>query len=107
MKRERILHMYEKEWHHDTLELQCRARKLLLDHGYPKSSYGRVSIDVRQDLRVYYSDKTITVSFNGDRVYTGHDDTGPWFDDDDMREQISAALVVLRQYMILNDLANI
>lgn len=100
-------HHVKKIWHPDTLEMQRRARKLLLAHGYPKKAYSSVFIDIRSDLRVFYHDRRLSVSFQGTMVYVGHDDTGPCYEDKDLREQIHDALLVLRHYMILNDLANV
>lgn len=100
--------MFEKkEWHPETLEMQRRARKLILDHGYPEAKNMSAAVDVSHNLRVYYYDRTLTVSFHGDQVYLGHDDTGPWFRDEPLRDKIHEALLVLRSYMVLNDLADV
>jgi len=100
-------HHVRKIWHPDVLEMQRRARKLLCDQGYPVAKHFAAAVDISQNLRIYYYDGTLTVSFHGEMVYTGHDDTGPWFKDEELREQTHAALIVLRRYMLLEDLANV
>jgi hypothetical protein len=100
-------HHVKKDWQPDTLEMQRRVLKLMFDNGYPEDKHISAAIDIRQAVWIHYYDRTITVTLYGVLVYNGHDDTGPWFKDEHLREKISEALGVLRQHMLLEDLANL
>ena len=106
--RKRTLHKFEKKWHPDTLEMQRRVRKLLRARGRFDKATKATYLDVSSSMRIYHSHRgELTVYFQGNQVYCGHDDIGPWYEDDPWRAEIRDALIVLRTYTVLDELADV